>query len=291
MAIQNPFFRTILSGAISTVILCVFWLSSNQSGTAATTPAVSNLPSASPDQAAYHATRTPTAADAVSYAVPYSEESILRGSPMFEGEQCKRLQEQGLRLGPQCHANTLDFSRGRILVNCNRAIHLLVPHARIDIAPGAIVYVYTTAESTAILNLHDEHNQSAKVHVADQVIDVPACRELLVSPHPELTFDTATLCWGIGFRTLYEMHPEPGVKAYLTQFSTLTAIHALPIVRQLVHARSKAGDKIVKTAVAVFLSTHDRQSFRYETDSARTQSSATTTSNTEKLSAAQVASQ
>lgn len=196
--------------------------------------------------------------------VPFKDELTINGLAEFNKEKVELLEKKAVLLKKDCRANSLGLYRGRVLFDCDNDVSVLTPDAKIRIARGSIVYVYSTGESLVVLNLHDDKRRAVLVTVQDKEFELPPGRELLVTHYGNLKFDEARLCPGVWYRTVQELLNAGSLKVYQTQFSTISAAAIFPAVHKL--AQGKKGMKLAKTFAAVITVSRDRQPFRPHCD-------------------------
>ncbi len=194
--------------------------------------------------------------------VPYADEVHLQGEANFDPCNLGKFKNKCLLAEPGCSKNILSLYRGRVLFDCTNDVYLSTPDARVKIARGSIVYVYSTGESLAVLNLHDLHRRSVVLELDHEKIEIPPGREILLTRYCDLEFDEARLTPGIWYRSVYELPSRPGLKLFLTQFSTISAAAIFPSVHKLTAKKNKSGDRLVKTFAAVIKASRDGQQFR-----------------------------
>lgn len=194
--------------------------------------------------------------------VPYSDEIVIHTEDELKEEAIARHRDKCIHIEEKRNGCPHKLYRGRVLFNCKKEIRIETPLAEIKIKPDAVVYVYSTGESVAILNLHDNHRRDVGVMVEGKFIEIPPGRELLLTQYAKLKFDDARLFPGIWYRTVHELISKPKLKVYETQFSTISAFWIIPAVHGMISRDKKSGRKVLKTYAAVLSVSRDHQPFR-----------------------------
>lgn len=191
------------------------------------------------------------------------DEAVVFGNQEFDNGMVERLNKKGLVSAIEPSLKRFVLYRGKLLLACSKEIHLLLANADVELAPNSMVYVSDNGRGTCvILNLHDEHSNAVKVHVGQANITLPPGRQLILTSWTDAGFDDVNLCCGIGFRSVSEFKPVPTIKAFCTQYSLMSATHVLPAVLKLAKSNTKEGNKMIKTAAAVFAATGFPNDFR-----------------------------
>lgn len=193
-------------------------------------------------------------------------EAEVTGAYTFTAENCRALAAHSVIVEPE--KDGVRFHTGSLLVSSSVPQTVYVRNARVDIAPGSIVFIKANQYVALVMNLHDEHHPSVSVQVDQRKYTLAPGRELALTNLLYLTYDEANLTPGIWYRSVTEDFPTLDTKVFLTQFSTLSTLRVLPVVRKVASFRKTAGEKIVKTAAAVFTVSHDPHVFRWKLDDA-----------------------
>lgn len=167
------------------------------------------------------------------------------------------------------HPRHLKLYIGNVLTDCSENMTIDLALGRLEITPGAIVYIRASQTGTAIFNFHDDHRDSVKLKVGKTTMYIPPGRMVLLSEHKSRDFDDLNPCAGVWYKTVCEKKLTENEKSlsgqtriFMTQFSLLSAVGVMPSVKTLAALRKARGEKIAKTFAAVYLITRDRASFR-----------------------------
>lgn len=193
-------------------------------------------------------------------------EAEVSGNYRFDEEGCKRLASHGVIAEPSEGANAVRFHTGSMLLTCSVPVNIRVRNANVQIAAGSIVFIKANPYVALVMNLHDEHHHSVEVNIGERTYSLAPGRELVLTSMLNLTYDEANMTPGIWFRSVHEDFPTRDSKVFLTQFSTLSTLREIPVVRKVASYRREHGAKIVKTAAAVYAVSHDRHVFRWKLD-------------------------
>lgn len=191
----------------------------------------------------------------------FLKDEILFGQPTMSS-----LKSEGIVAEKGRHDSHLVLSSGSLLLAPKNTIAISVPNAEINVAAGAIVYIRTKGNNTAILNLHDDRVNAVNVLSAHTRYYLPPGRIMLVTEDHYTDFDNANPCPGLWYKTVYTHESTEGITRLVSQFSPLSAAWILPSVRHLILNRSSHGNKIMKTCAAVTVMSRDHKQFRYKLD-------------------------
>lgn len=190
-------------------------------------------------------------------------ETILSGTLHFGRQTMLLLNSKGIAGQRGDSDNQLVLTAGSILFAPENKIEVVLPHMRVELDPGSIVYIRQTDTSAAILNLHDEHSNSVLIHTSKKSNYLkPGHVLVLTSKEEDVDFEQSNPCPGLWFRTIYKSRQDDGITIFVTQFSTLSAAWISPTIRHYC-SNPKNGGKLSKTAAAVYAVTKDHKEFRY----------------------------
>ncbi len=200
-------------------------------------------------------------------------EAEVTGDYSFDNDNCRALALHGVVAEPIEGQNGVNFHSGSLLLSCSVPVNVKVRNALVKIAGGSIVFIKANQYVALVMNLHDEHHRSVVVHIGERSYTLTPGRELVLTSMLNLTYDEANLTPGIWYRSVQEDFPLMDTKVFLTQFSTLSTLRVIPVVRKVASFRKHHGDKIVKTAAAVYAVSRDRHEFRWKLDDAEVHNS------------------
>lgn len=190
-------------------------------------------------------------------------EIFLKDQVLFGQPTMSLLKSRDIVAEKGHHESHLVLANGSLLLAPKNRVDVTVPNAEINIEPGAIVYIRTKNNNTAVLNLHDERVNAVNIKSTNTNYYLPPGRVMLITDERYTDFDNANPCPGLWYRSVFRHESKEGITRLVSQFSPLSAAWILPCVRNLILAKSSHGNKIIKTGAAVTVMSRDRKDFRY----------------------------
>lgn len=155
-------------------------------------------------------------------------------------------------------ADQLEHKDGTMILVADRGIELDLKIGKLKVAEGSVLLITKTAKGAAIYNFHDRGKNSVVLELPDHAINVSPGRHVHATHEKAKDFESINELDIIAHRRLSSSATASGVTIYTSEFSTLSALEAVPPLKQVLtlkhpEARKLANQMIKTSAVLMHL--------------------------------------
>ena len=149
----------------------------------------------------------------------------------------------------------LGLHKGNVLLAPTRDTEVRTTFGNVDVAAGSLALVMLSDRGLSVYDLDDIHRAALVVRAGGGAIPlIPGTHATITTAFTE-SFELVNPAHGFGYRDLHEQNMGCSMKAYLSEFSIASAIHAVRQIRQLLNSVSpqarKLSQHLMKTAAIV----------------------------------------
>lgn len=147
-------------------------------------------------------------------------------------------QGAGVVVGQKTGGNFLQLLDGAGIFAPSQNIVIQTNHGIVQIAGKSIAIVWTTGKETTVYTLNDNRLGDISVLVGKHRINVPLGAQLVLTKNGGKDLHGINAMTGIAFRDAVPLRLDGETKGYLADFSVISAVNAIKVLRQLSKSES-----------------------------------------------------